>query len=104
MRVKPCRLPSRIRKSALRPDRVAVAPPLTAAADVTGRFELYHDAVRGPLGDSDALTDLSQADAGIVSDAEQHLSVVRQERPVDGGGVGHWINRRILNLDLEFTL
>jgi len=79
----------RIRKSALCPDRVAVAPPLAAAANVTGRLELYDDAVRRPLGDPDALTDLSEPDAGIVGDAEEHLSMVRKERPADSDCVGH---------------
>jgi hypothetical protein len=62
-------------------DRVLVAAPISLARDVPGGGELDDDAMRGTLGDPDPFTDLAQSNAWIVSDADQYLGVVGQERP-----------------------
>jgi hypothetical protein len=58
-----------------RVDRVVVAAPRFLARDVAGCGELGDDAVRRALGDRDAITDVSQADSGVVGDADQYLRV-----------------------------
>jgi hypothetical protein len=50
-------------------------------ADVSGFHQVGDDAVRGSLGDADRAGDLPQADAWIVCDAQECLSVVCQETP-----------------------
>src|SRR5512132_4334164 len=56
-----------VRKREVRVDRVVIAPPVSLAGDVVGVGELDNDPVRGTLGDSDTLTDIAQADPGVVS-------------------------------------
>jgi hypothetical protein len=40
--------------------------------------------VRGPLGDSDAIADFSQAQPGFSGDAEQEPAMVREKCPSRG--------------------
>src|SRR6185312_6173640 len=63
-------------------DGVVAAAPAPLARQVTGLDELVDDAVRGALGDPDALADVAQATARVVRDAEEYLRVVAEERPL----------------------
>lgn len=60
---------------------VGVAPALTGAAQVPGVDELADDALGGALGDPDDRCDVAKAYPRIPRDAEQDVSMVRQERP-----------------------
>ena len=71
----------RVRKRKVGVDRVVVAAPVALARDVAGVGELGDDPMRGPLGDTDALADVAQANSGVTGDADQHLGVVGQKRP-----------------------
>ena len=62
-------------------DRVRVPATLARAREVAPDHELDDDAVDGPLSDADRLSDFAQADAGVLGDADEHPSVVGQERP-----------------------
>ncbi len=63
-------------------DHVAVAPAASFAFDESGFCEVGHDPLGCSFGDADCLGDVSEPDVGIVGDAEQHLGVVCEERPV----------------------
>lgn len=60
-------------------DRVAVASPHSPAGDVAGVGQFTDDAVGSAFGDPDRVADLTQADARIMCDAEQHLGMVGEE-------------------------
>jgi len=60
-------------------DRVSVTASGTGGLHVTGFGQVGDDALRGPLRDSDACSDVAEADLGVVGQAEKHLGVVRQE-------------------------
>jgi hypothetical protein len=65
-------------------DPVMVASALPFAFDVAGLDEVGEDALGGPFGDTNAVSDLSQGDVRVGCDAEQDLRVVREEAPVGG--------------------
>jgi uncharacterized membrane protein YbhN (UPF0104 family) len=79
----------------VRADRVAVASADPLAGHVACVGELSDDAVRGPLGDPDRVADLAQTDAGVLRDADEHLSVVGEERP--GTRVRHGRRRIVIS-------
>lgn len=62
-------------------DEVVVSPTDTPPLDVAGFDEVYDDALSRPLSDPDVLGEVPQPDIGVVSDAQEHLRMVRQERP-----------------------
>src|SRR3954447_24001714 len=61
--------------------RVAIASPVSPPGEVAGLLELGHYAVRGPLGDPDAIADFPQAQPGFSGNADQQLAMVREECP-----------------------
>lgn len=62
-------------------DRVSV-PTADAFSDhVSGVDQIGHDPLGGSFGDADALRDVAETDVAVTSDAEEHLRVVREERP-----------------------
>jgi hypothetical protein len=75
----------RIGEATVACDRVTVASAVPLAPDVARVRELPHDSMRGSLGDSDLIADLSKPDVGVARDAEQHLSVVAEKGPVGHG-------------------
>ena len=62
-------------------NRVVVASTDARALDVASLDEIGEDALRRSLCDADDLCDVAQADVGVLGQAEQHLGVVRDERP-----------------------
>ncbi len=90
----------RIGQRTLGVDQVGVSPPRSLARDVTLVCELRDDAVRCPFGDPHTLTDVTQANAGLIGDADQDLAVVGEERPATARRVGH--ERKITNTGYSF--
>ena len=58
-----------------------VASSDTAPVDDVRVYEVCDDSLGCPLGDSDDLGDVSEPDVGVLSDAQEYLRVVREERP-----------------------
>jgi hypothetical protein len=65
----------------LRPDVVVVAPAGSLARHVTLIHEIGQDLVGGTLGDSHRIRDVAQSDARVVCNAQEDVSVVREEVP-----------------------
>ena len=63
-------------------DGIAVPPTLAGRLHIPGLYELGQDPLRRALGDADVLCNVTKPDVGSRRHAEQHLSVVREERPV----------------------
>ena len=63
-------------------DEVAVASAVSFAFEESGFGEVDDDPLGCSFGDADRVGDVSEPDVWIVGDAEQHLCVVREERPV----------------------
>ena len=51
---------------------------------ISASAEVSDDSLRGPLGDSDLVGDVPERDVDVLGDADEHLSVVRQEGPGSG--------------------
>ncbi len=68
-------------------DAVAVPASRTLAREVPGLLELPEDAKHGALRDPHVLGDVPHPCARVEGDAEEHVRVVRQERP--SGPLGH---------------
>lgn len=83
-------------------DRVPVATPVPFSRDVPRGGQLDDDPMRSPLGDPHPVTNLSQANAGVVGDADQHLGVIGQKRPARCSVVRH--DTRLAFLDTDFML
>ena len=62
-------------------DDVVVPPADTPPFDVAGLNEVHDDALSRPLSDPDVLGEVPQPDVRVVCDAQEHLRMVRQERP-----------------------
>jgi hypothetical protein len=62
-------------------NRVPIASSHPRATDVARVSQLGHDAVGSALGDPHRIPDLAQAYAGVIGNAQQHSSVVREEGP-----------------------
>ena len=60
---------------------VDVVASVASACDVTGVDEVLDDAVHRSFADADEAGDLGEAYLGVLSDADQDVGVVRQERP-----------------------
>jgi hypothetical protein len=65
----------------LRVDGVAVPPADTSPSDVAGFDEVDDDPLSRPLGDPDVRGGVPQPCVRVLGDAQQHLSVVCEERP-----------------------
>src|SRR5215210_1518600 len=88
----------------MRPDRVAVAAAAARARDVAGGVELVHDPVGGSLGDADHLPDFAQANTWVLSDAEQHLGVVREKRPAGSAALWHYSRLAFLDSNVMYLI
>lgn len=62
-------------------DVVVVPPTRPGARQVAALDEIVDDCLHTSLRDSDLTGDVSQPDVGIARDADQHLRVMREERP-----------------------
>ncbi len=71
----------RVAKGQLGLDLVVVPPSVALTQDVALLDQLGEDFVGASLRDSDRGGDVAQADAGILTDAEQDVGVVREEVP-----------------------
>jgi len=62
-------------------DEVVIASPVTAPFDDSGCREIRHDPLGRALGDSDRLGDVPEPDVAVLRDPQEHLRVIREERP-----------------------
>jgi hypothetical protein len=62
-------------------DPVVVSSSLALAVDVASLDEVAEDALGGAFGDAHVFGDVAEAEVGRLGEAEQYLSVVREERP-----------------------
>jgi hypothetical protein len=60
---------------------VLVSPADSRSADVAGVDEIAHDRLCRAQSDADALGDVANADPRILRHADEHVSVIREERP-----------------------
>jgi hypothetical protein len=70
--------------------RVVVSSTPALAQYVARVDQLRQDPVSGAFGDPDRGRDVTQADAGVMSDAGQHMRVVREEVPAARGPIPRW--------------
>ena len=63
-------------------DAVEVAPSLAASLDVAGVLQVAQDAVGVAFRDSYSRREFPHAHVGTLSNSEQYLGVVRDERPL----------------------
>ncbi len=73
-------------------DLVPIAPALAVPGEAPRGLEVLHDALHGALGDTDLLGEVAQTELRIAGEADQHVAVVRQERP--GPVIGRRRRRR----------
>ena len=71
----------RVAESELRMDAVQVATALAAPLDVAGVLQVAQDAIRIPLADVCCSRNLPDANVRSLSNGEEDLGVVRDERP-----------------------
>jgi hypothetical protein len=62
-------------------DDVSISAASAAALEEAGFYEVGNDSLRRAFGDPDVAGDISEPNVRIVRDAQQHLRVVRDERP-----------------------
>lgn len=62
-------------------DQVVVASSVTTPFDDAGRGEVRHDPLGRALGDPDRLGDVPEPDVAVLRDSQEHLRVIREERP-----------------------
>lgn len=65
----------------VRDDLVPVSAPHALSNQKTAFLQLLDNALHGPLGDADSLSDLAQHQIGFYIDYAQDMSMVGQERP-----------------------
>jgi phage shock protein C len=70
-----------LRQRHMRLDLVAVAAAVFVLHHVASFSEIGDDAVGAPLRDAQAVRDVTQPDAGIAGDTQQHTAVIGQESP-----------------------
>jgi hypothetical protein len=63
-------------------DRVVVAAPDALSFDVAGFDEVGNDALRRPFGDTHCVGHVAHSCVRVACEAEQHLCVAGNERPV----------------------
>ena len=66
---------------------VAVRAPQALARDHAGFLELPDDSLHGALGDADFACDLAHAFFGVARDADEHVRVVAEDRPLRAPGL-----------------
>jgi hypothetical protein len=66
---------------------VVIAAALALAREVARSFQIGDDALHGPLGNPNSVCDLTQSNLWLLCDANQHVCVIAQERPVNIGPV-----------------
>ncbi len=71
----------RMAEGSVTDDRVAVAAPDPLSGDVAVFLELVEDPLDRALGDADQIADVALAEFGVAADRDQHVGVVREERP-----------------------
>src|ERR671930_1700399 len=64
-----------------RVDEVVVTPTDAPPLDVAGFDEVHEDPLSRPLRDTDVLGEVPQPDVRVVRDPQEHLRMVREERP-----------------------
>lgn len=71
-------------------DGVVVAATSSFATHISGVFQVDDDLHRGALGDADQIGDLAESKIRGTGDGEQHVGMVREERPGAVGSIlGH---------------
>jgi hypothetical protein len=61
---------------------IAVSSPVAVAVKIAGVNEVGDDPLGGALGDPDACGDVTKPNAGVTGNADQHVGVVGEKRPV----------------------
>jgi len=61
---------------------VSIPPTVLALHYVAGVGQIGDDPVRRSLGDVQFRRDVAQSDVGVMGDAQQHSTMVRQEPPL----------------------
>lgn len=62
-------------------DLVQIPSALFHHGQITGRFKFVHDAMHGTLPNSHLISHLAEANIGPACNTDQHVGMVRQERP-----------------------
>ena len=65
-------------------DEVVIASPVTPPFDDSGCGEIRHDPLGRALGDPDSLGNVPEPDVAVLRDPQEHLRVIREERPRRG--------------------
>lgn len=85
----PLMLLDRVSKRKVLAHAIDVAPPFPFVGDVTVLLEVRDDALYRALGDPYAICEVADPSQRIGGDAQEHVGVVRQERPPRlRGGLG----------------
>jgi hypothetical protein len=67
---------------AVEDDVVAVTAPFSMPREAASGFEVFHDALDRSLGDTDLISQVAEPKLGIAGQADEHMTVITQERPV----------------------
>src|SRR6056297_1127327 len=62
-------------------DVVAVAAPLPVTGQTTRSLEVLHDALDRSFGDAHLVGEVSETQLRVSGQTDEHVAVVRQERP-----------------------
>jgi hypothetical protein len=62
-------------------DLVDVPAAFLRHREISGVLQFVHDAVDGALADADETGDFTQANVGLLRNADEHVGVVGEERP-----------------------
>jgi hypothetical protein len=63
-------------------DLVAIAPPIALLEHIASVREIGDNAERRALGDPQRRRDVTETNAGIARDAQQHPRVIREKAPL----------------------
>lgn len=66
-------------------DLVAVLASIPEMRDVARSFEIHHNPLNGPLGDTDQARNFARGDLLVTRDTKQHLRVIGQKGPACHG-------------------
>ncbi len=72
-------------------DVIPVAAPLTMPREAPRSNEILHNALDGAFGDADLLGKIAQAELGVTYEADEHVTVIGEERPASF--VDEWFRR-----------